>query len=215
MIEPFGLDKCYFKKTTTMIGIQTEILDKITSVFSRFADTFSGRDKKREERLVKKRARQTQRLFKLLALTSAYHYYVMSDLQALTLKETDARTADEIANRALELYNKFKKIVKLASGSECGLSPERILSFCKRIKYGKENLEFKRIGHLYFHHILKDVLACLLSNGKIAVIGYEWFTESPFPINPCCFRQEIVIIEKLYDEAGENELSRLIEFDEE
>jgi hypothetical protein len=119
----------------------------------------------------------------------------------------------ELANEALQYYDKFKYWVHIAE-SVC-ITKTALTAFCKNVESGSSSYWLKCLGHLYYGDWLISLLLYL--NREITkeqlhanLVEYSLFTGKSDPANMSRFRKDMAEIERVINEIHCKQLNREI-----
>ena len=180
------------------------------------------------------------RVLRLLAVTQAYHYYTMMQMNRQLLQcgnnswqeaerlcywfnamipyiehsPTDfLHDKDEVTDTAINNYDKFKEWTKIAEG--VGISEKILIAFCKNVDNAQSVIRLKALGHLMYPEWL-TALFLYLNNAisKIELqntfVEYSLFSGKAKPANLAEFRKTVFEIENKILQIAGKQLHRSV-----
>jgi len=164
------------------------------------------------------------RVLRLLAVTQAYHYYTMMQLNRQLLQCNNSwmtaehlsncfsamipyiehsptdflHDKEEILDTVLNNYDEFKKWIKIAES--VGISEKTLTAFCKNVDNAQSVIHLKALGHLMYPEWLMAMFSYLENDiSKVELqntfVEISLFSGKATPANFAKFRKIVLEIE--------------------
>lgn len=124
--------------------------------------------------------------------------------------ETFITTPDDEANKAVEFYKQFERVLDGLSD----LDKSSILSFCKHVYFSFEFIKLKIDGFIHYPIYIEALLryfkdACTFEEVRESIVEYRFWEEKPKKTDSVFFRRDFLRFEKLYESIKDKKEKRL------